>query len=79
MVMLAKRPESRFQTPAEAARALERIARFQGMTVEPPAQRASGKWRDETELGRHLPLAACHSFRDRLLGSTDLWPLTTGS
>ena len=33
MVMLAKRPELRYQTPAEAARALERIAKFQGMTV----------------------------------------------
>jgi serine/threonine-protein kinase len=33
MVMLAKRPEGRYQTPIEAARALERIAKFQGMTV----------------------------------------------
>jgi serine/threonine-protein kinase len=33
MVMLAKRPEARYQTPAEAARALERIAKFQGMSV----------------------------------------------
>jgi serine/threonine-protein kinase len=33
MVMLAKRPEMRYQTPAEAARALERIAKFQGMSV----------------------------------------------
>jgi hypothetical protein len=33
MVMLAKRPEMRYQTPAEAARALERIAKFQGMTI----------------------------------------------
>ena len=33
MLMLAKRPELRYQTPAEAARALERVAKFQGMTV----------------------------------------------
>jgi serine/threonine protein kinase len=33
MVMLAKRPELRYQTPADAARALERIAKFQGMSV----------------------------------------------
>ena len=33
MVMLAKRPEMRYQTPAEAARALERIAKFQGMSI----------------------------------------------
>jgi serine/threonine protein kinase len=33
MLMLAKRPEMRYQTPAEAARALERIAKFQGMTL----------------------------------------------
>ncbi len=33
MLMLAKRPEMRYQTPTEAARALERIAKFQGMAV----------------------------------------------
>jgi len=33
MVMLAKRPEARYQTPAKAARALERIAKFQGTSV----------------------------------------------
>jgi serine/threonine-protein kinase len=33
MTMLAKRPEQRFQTPAEAARALERVAKFQGVTL----------------------------------------------
>jgi hypothetical protein len=33
IVMLAKRPEGRYQTPTEAARALERIAKFQGITV----------------------------------------------
>jgi serine/threonine protein kinase len=33
MIMLSKRPEMRYQTPAEAARALERIAKFQGMTL----------------------------------------------
>jgi serine/threonine protein kinase len=33
MVMLAKRPELRHQTPTEAARALERIAKYQGMTL----------------------------------------------
>jgi serine/threonine-protein kinase len=33
MVTLAKRPEMRYQTPAEAARALERVARFQGMSL----------------------------------------------
>ena len=33
MLMLAKRPELRYQTPTEAARALERIAKFQGMAV----------------------------------------------
>jgi hypothetical protein len=33
MVMLAKRPEMRYQTPAEAARALERIAKSQGMSI----------------------------------------------
>lgn len=33
MVMLAKRPELRHQTPAEAARALERVAKYQGVTL----------------------------------------------
>jgi serine/threonine-protein kinase len=33
MTMLAKRPEQRFQTPAETARALERVAKFQGVTL----------------------------------------------
>jgi serine/threonine-protein kinase len=33
MIMLAKRPEMRYQTPAEAARALERVAKFHGMVV----------------------------------------------
>jgi serine/threonine-protein kinase len=33
MVMLAKRPEMRYQTPGEAARALERVAKYQGMSV----------------------------------------------
>lgn len=33
MMMMAKRPEMRYQTSTEAARALERIARFQGMTL----------------------------------------------
>jgi eukaryotic-like serine/threonine-protein kinase len=33
MTMLAKRPEMRFQTPAEAARALERLAKFQGIAL----------------------------------------------
>jgi serine/threonine protein kinase len=33
MLMLAKRPEMRYQTPTEAARALERLAKFQGMTL----------------------------------------------
>jgi serine/threonine protein kinase len=33
MVMLAKRPEARYQTPTEAARELERVAKFQGMTL----------------------------------------------
>ena len=31
--MLAKRPEMRYQTPAEAARALERVAKYQGVAV----------------------------------------------
>lgn len=33
MMMMAKRPEKRYQTPTEAARALERIARLQGMAL----------------------------------------------
>ncbi len=33
MVMLAKRPELRHQTPADAARALERLAKYQGVTL----------------------------------------------
>jgi len=33
MVMLAKRPELRYQTPAQAARALEQLAKYQGMSV----------------------------------------------
>ena len=33
MTMPAKRPEMRFQTPAEAARALERVAKFQGIPL----------------------------------------------
>jgi serine/threonine protein kinase len=33
MVMLAKRPELRHQTPADAARALERVAKYQGVTI----------------------------------------------
>lgn len=33
MMMMAKRPEMRYQTPTEAARALERIAKFQGMAL----------------------------------------------
>ncbi|MFI5459078.1 MAG: protein kinase [Isosphaerales bacterium] len=33
MVMLAKRPELRYQTPALAARALEQVAKYQGVTV----------------------------------------------
>jgi serine/threonine-protein kinase len=33
LTMLAKRPELRFQTPAQAARALEQVAKFQGMAV----------------------------------------------
>jgi serine/threonine-protein kinase len=33
MVMLAKRPEQRFQRPADAARALERVAKFQGVAL----------------------------------------------
>jgi len=33
MLMLSKRPEMRYQTPAQAARALEQVAKFQGMSV----------------------------------------------
>ena len=33
MMMLAKRPELRYQTPAQAARALEQVAKFQGLAV----------------------------------------------
>ena len=33
MVLLAKRPELRYQTPAQAARALEQVAKFQGLSV----------------------------------------------
>ena len=33
MTMLAERPELRYQTPAQAARALEQVAKFQGITV----------------------------------------------
>jgi eukaryotic-like serine/threonine-protein kinase len=33
MMMLAKRPELRYQTPAQAARALEQVAKYQGMSV----------------------------------------------
>ncbi len=33
MVMLAKRPELRCQTPAQAARALEQVAKYQGVSV----------------------------------------------
>jgi len=33
MTMLAKRPELRYQTPAQTARELERIAKYQGMTI----------------------------------------------
>jgi hypothetical protein len=33
MVLLAKRPELRYQTPAQAARALEQVAKFQGISV----------------------------------------------
>jgi serine/threonine protein kinase len=33
--MLAKRPESRYQTPAQAARALERVVKAQAMLAEP--------------------------------------------
>jgi hypothetical protein len=33
LTMLAKRPEQRFQTPEDAARTLERVAKFQGVTL----------------------------------------------
>ncbi len=33
MLMLSKRPESRYQTPALVARALEQVAKFQGLSV----------------------------------------------
>ena len=33
MMMLGKRPELRFQTPSQAARSLERVAKYEGMTV----------------------------------------------
>lgn len=33
MLMLSKRPELRYQTPSQAARALEQVARYQGMAV----------------------------------------------
>lgn len=33
LMMLAKRPEMRYQTPAEVARELERIAKYQGMVI----------------------------------------------
>jgi serine/threonine protein kinase len=33
MVLLAKRPELRYQTPAQAARALEQVAKYQGVSV----------------------------------------------
>jgi serine/threonine protein kinase len=33
MLMMSKRPELRYQTPAQAARALEQVARYQGMAV----------------------------------------------
>jgi serine/threonine protein kinase len=33
LTMLAKRPQDRFQTPAELLKELERVARFQGVTV----------------------------------------------
>jgi serine/threonine-protein kinase len=33
MIMLAKRPELRYQSPAQAARALEKVAKDEGMTV----------------------------------------------
>jgi serine/threonine protein kinase len=33
MLMLSKRPELRYQTPAQAARALEQVARYQGIAV----------------------------------------------
>jgi len=33
MLMLSKRPEMRYQTPAQAARALEQVAKYQGVSV----------------------------------------------
>jgi serine/threonine protein kinase len=33
MLMISKRPELRYQTPAQAARALEQVAKYQGMTI----------------------------------------------
>ena len=33
MMLLAKRPELRYQTPAQAARALEQVAKYQGVSV----------------------------------------------
>jgi hypothetical protein len=33
MIMLAQRPETRYQTPTGAARTLERVAKFQGVAV----------------------------------------------
>ncbi len=33
MLMLSKRPELRYQTPAQAARALEQVAKYQGVAV----------------------------------------------
>ena len=33
MLMLSKRPEMRYQTPAQAARALEQVAKYQGVAV----------------------------------------------
>ena len=34
MMVLAKRPELRYQTPAQAARALEQVAKYQGITTQ---------------------------------------------
>ncbi len=33
MLMLSKRPEMRYQTPAQAARALEQVAKYQGVAI----------------------------------------------
>jgi eukaryotic-like serine/threonine-protein kinase len=33
MMLLAKRPELRYQTPAQTARALEHVAKYQGLSV----------------------------------------------